>query len=64
MNDAFAHAKFIGYADTAKPLFEKAGLTDMDAGFVALKGEADVKKFITACRQLRFWEREVKVHAV
>ena len=64
VNDAFAHAKFIGYADTAKPLFEKAGLTDMDAGFVALKGEADVKKFITACRQLRFWEREVKVHAV
>jgi len=64
LNDAYAHAKFIGYADTAVPLMEKAGLTDKDAGFIALKTEADVGKFIQACRKLRFWEREAKVHAV
>ncbi len=64
LNDAYAHAKFIGYVDTAMPLFEKAGLTDMDDGFIALKSAADAKKFITACRKLRFWDREAKVHAV
>ena len=64
VNDAYAHAKFIGYNDAAKPLFEKAGLTDMDGGFVVLKSAAEAKSFIEACRKLRFWEREAKVHAV
>ncbi len=64
LNDAFAHAKFIGCTETAKPLFEKAGLTDIDAGIVALTDAADMKKFITTCRKLRFWEREAKVHAI
>jgi catalase len=36
----------------------------MDGGFVALKSAADAKSFIEACRKLRFWEREAKVHAV
>jgi catalase len=64
VNDAFAHAKFIAYSEAAKPLFEKAGMTEMDGGFVALKSAADAKRFVTACRKLRFWEREAKVHAV
>ena len=64
VNDAFAHAKFIAYNDAAKSLFEKAGLKEMDGGFVALKSAADAKKFLQACRRLRFWEREAKVHAV
>jgi catalase len=64
VNDAFAHAKFIAYSETAKPLFEKAGMTEMDGGFVALKSAADAKRFVAACRKLRFWEREAKVHAV
>ncbi|MBV9378528.1 MAG: catalase, partial [Alphaproteobacteria bacterium] len=58
VNDAFAHAKFIAYNEAAKPLFEKAGLKDMDGGFVALKSPADAKKFLQTCRKLRFWERE------
>ena len=64
VNDAFAHAKFIAYAETAKPLFEKAGVIDMDGGFIALKRPADAAGFIEACRRVRFWEREAKVHAV
>ena len=36
----------------------------MDAGFVALKGAADVTAFLAACRAVRFWAREAKVHAV
>ena len=64
VNDAYAHAKFIGYVESAMPLLEKAGLTDLDDGFVALKEAADAKAFIVACRKLRFWEREAKVHAV
>jgi catalase len=64
VNDAFAHAKFIGYSETAKPLFDKAGLSEMDSGCVALKSASDAKSFIANCRKLRFWEREAKVHAV
>jgi catalase len=65
INDAFAHAKFIGYAATAMPLFEKLGLAAMmDDGFVALKTKSDSKAFVKLCGELRFWERETKVHAV
>jgi catalase len=64
VNDAFAHAKFIAYSEAAKPLFEKAGVMEMDGGFVPLKSAADAKGFLAACRKLRFWEREAKVHAV
>jgi len=64
INDAFAHAKFIAYSEAAKPLFEKAGVMETDGGFVPLKSAADAKSFVAACRKLRFWEREAKVHAV
>ena len=60
--DAFAHAKFIAYAESAKPLFDKAGAVP-DAGFQSLAGAADAKAFIQMCGALRFWEREKAVHA-
>ena len=47
--DAFAHCKFIGYVEAAKPLFEKAGIADsLDEGVVALSGAKDVQAFIAA----------------
>ena len=64
VSDAFAHAKFIAYSDAAKPLLQRAGVTEMDSGCVPLKGPTDAKTFLKACRKLRFWEREAKVHAV
>jgi len=66
VSDAFAHAKFIGYTEPVKALFEKAGLQaqDMDDGFVPISTDADAQTFVVACRELRFWEREPKVHAV
>ena len=64
VSDAFAHAKFIAYSEAAEPLFQRAGVTEMDGGCVALKGPTDAKAFLKACRKLRFWEREAKVHAV
>jgi len=37
VSDAFAHLKFIGYVDAAKPLFENAEIReDIDDGFVSL----------------------------
>ena len=54
--DAYAHYKFIGHTDAVKLLFAKAGLTETDAGFVAL-GKAKGKDFIAKCRDLRFWDR-------
>ena len=64
VSDAFAHAKFIAYSEAAKPLLQRAGVTEMDGGCVALKGPTDAKAFLKTCRKLRFWEREAKVHAV
>ncbi|MEN3167440.1 catalase [Gluconobacter sp. OJB] len=64
--DAFAHAKFIGYGAEAKPLLAKGGITpeDMDDGIVPLKAAGDLQNFITLCRNLRFWDREARTHAV
>jgi catalase len=59
--DAFAHAKFIGYADAAEALFEKAGVS-RDEGCVALQREDGVERFVTMCRMLRHWSREEVVH--
>jgi catalase len=58
--DAFAHMKFIGYVEAALPLLEKMGIAESrDEGFIALTGADRCREFVTTCRQLRFWEREV-----
>src|SRR6185437_8460303 len=62
--DAYAHAKFIAFVGAAEPLLRKGGVTDMDEGIIALKSAADAKAFLTACRKLRFWQREASVHTV
>ncbi len=59
VTDAFTHAKFIGYVDTAMPLLQAAGVADdMDAGFVRLDADGDASTFVETCRQLRYWQRE------
>lgn len=63
VNDAFAHAKFIAYAESAKPLLDKAGI-GADDGVIALKTVKDAATFIERCRALRLWTREAQVHAV
>lgn len=63
--DAFAHQKFIGYVDAARPLLQKAGVPDsLDQGFIALNGENGCTEFLTVCRQLRFWDRMAKVKKI
>ncbi len=61
--DAFAHAKFIATTKEAAPLLEKAGV-EPDGGVMSLGGVKDAERFLELCTQLRFWEREPKVHAV
>ena len=56
-------AKFIAYAETARPLFEKAGVI-ADDGVVPVKTAEDAEAFIAKCRELRLWRREPSVHAV
>lgn len=59
--DAYAHCKFIGYSAPARALFRKAGIDRrLDKGFFALDSASDVIGFVTACRKLRFWEREAE----
>jgi catalase len=60
VSDAYAHCKFIGTTDGARPLFAAAGLGDdgtADGGFVDL-GEHSAADFVARCRQLRFWDRQ------
>ena len=60
--DAFAHCKFIGYVEAAKPLFEKAGIADsLDAGVIAIDGRGGPGKFVAALGDLRLWGREPDV---
>ena len=59
--DAFAHCKFIGHNSAADILFEAAGVTERDEGFIALAEAKDAKAFIGQCRELRFWPRELNV---
>ena len=56
--DAVAHRKFVGYAATATPLFEKAGVADtIDEGFLPLNKPGECDAFVAACRKVRFWDR-------
>ena len=60
VNDAFAHAKFVAYVPSVRPLFETAGVWNwMDDGFVDVSGgEQAANDFIEKCGKLRFWDRE------
>ena len=56
--DAFAHMKFIGHTPAATAWFEKAGIGEKrDEGFIALNNESDCSAFVSACRQVRYWDR-------
>jgi catalase len=63
VSDAFNHLKVIGYLPAAKPLLQRAGITDelVDAGVVKLGGSDTVAGFITAAKKTRIWDREPKV---
>jgi catalase len=62
LRDAFGHLKFIAYTDAAMPLFEKAGIAEaLDEACMKLGGSKSIDDFITACRRLRFWQREEAV---
>jgi catalase len=57
--DAFAHCKFIGYTKAAKSLLIAAsGDDNLDAGCIEFSKADSAKKFITNCREIRFWTRE------
>ena len=60
--DAFAHCKFIGYVEAARPLFDKAGVADsLDEGVIAIDGKGGTGKFVAALGELRLWGREPTV---
>jgi catalase len=63
LSDAFNHLKVIGYVPAAKPLLQRAGVTDelVDAGVVKLDGANAIAGFIAAAKKTRIWDREPKV---
>ena len=61
VSDAFVHCKFIGYCKTVQPLLEAAGIEAMlDDGCIPLDSADAMPKFIEICRDLRYWQRELK----
>jgi catalase len=60
--DAYAHCKFIGFVDAARPLLAKAGIPETDQGLFELSAK-DVSGFIGSLGKLRIWDREAKVKA-
>ena len=59
ITDAFFHCKFIGYSEAALTLIQKIGLTEkLDDGWMLLNNEQTIAKFISKCREIRFWARE------
>ena len=62
VTDAFAHCKYIGLTAEAQALFEKAGIADdLDEACLPLATAKDARSFLTACRALRYWSRELTV---
>ncbi|EIZ79851.1 catalase [Novosphingobium sp. Rr 2-17] len=62
VTDAFAHCKFIGLTAEAEVIFAKAGIAgDLDDACLTLTGAKDADAFLTACRALRYWNRELEV---
>jgi len=61
--DAFAHCKFIGYVESALPLFAKSGISadDFDEGCVAIGSVKDTGSFVSNLGKLRIWGREPNV---
>jgi catalase len=61
--DAFAHCKFIGYAKAAQPLLKAAGIAEkLDDGCVPLDAPGAAATLLKKCKEVRLWERELKVH--
>ncbi len=62
VSDAYAHCKFIAFANAALPLFAEARIPPgRDEGFVQLTGAGDAERFVKMCRKLRLWSRELDV---
>ena len=58
VTDAYAHYKFIGFTEPVTKLFTKVGLPeDLDDGFVVLNDQGSAKEYLSACSNLRFWDR-------
>jgi catalase len=58
LSDAYAHCKFIGYVESAKPLLEAAGIDKKaDEGFILLERASAAAGFVKSCRTLRYWPR-------
>ena len=57
---AFNHLKVIGYVPAAKPLLQRAGITDelVDGGVVKLPAADAIAGLIAAAKKTRIWDRE------
>jgi catalase len=62
VTDAHAHCKFVAHSPAAAALFETIGVSDhLDPGYFELSGTEAGSDFLSRCRQLRYWNRQIDV---
>ncbi|PRQ07540.1 Catalase C [Enhygromyxa salina] len=61
VTDAHHHFKFVGYDEGGELLLDAAGIGQprRDDGYVPLAGGGAAATFIAACRELRYWPRQI-----
>jgi catalase len=64
VRDAFSHLKVLGYDGPAEALFKKAGIAGvLDEGVVDIRSADGLRRFISAARHQRVWDREARLSA-
>jgi len=60
LTDAFVHCKFIGWTEGAAPLLDVCGLAGLaDPALCRLSDAQTVEAFVSDCKALRHWPREM-----
>jgi catalase len=63
VRDAFGHLKVIGHNGESLPLLDAASVVT-DSGVIPLDRSSGVKRFITAAKKGRIWEREPTLRSI
>lgn len=60
VSDAFSHFKFIGHCPGGEQLLQEIlGPEKKDEGMMLIEEGKDLEKFLSSCRALRFWDRQL-----
>ncbi|MFJ1270202.1 catalase [Legionella lytica] len=59
--DAFSNFKFVGFNVSLEKILIKNPLLKLDKGFHSINSISDINEFLSSCRKIRFWERDLPI---